>query len=255
MAKVTGLTAERMLEIEAASVVAGAVDLNNHLILTTHNGIEIDAGYVKGAAGKDGTNATALLTVANTQTVNLSLSGAGTTPSPWVLRAETSEVPPGTISQYAGGTAPTGYLFCNGTLVSRTTYPRLFVAIGTTYGAGDGSTTFMLPNLKGRVPVGFDSSQSEFNTLNKSGGAKTHTLTSTEMPSHTHVQNAHAHLTGISQTQAYGAGPYGSATAAVSHAPVASYTSDATPTNQSTGGGVAHNNLQPFITLNYMIRY
>jgi microcystin-dependent protein len=69
----------------------------------------------------------------------------------------------------------------------------LFAAIGTTYGAGDGSTTFNLPNLKGRVAVGRDAAQTEFDALGETGGAKTHTLTTAEMPSHTHVQNSHNH--------------------------------------------------------------
>jgi microcystin-dependent protein len=80
---------------------------------------------------------------------------------------------------FAGSTAPTGWLLCDGTAVSRTTYSDLFAITSTTYGVGDGSTTFNLPNLKGRVPVGLDTSQTEFDVLGETGGAKTHTLTST----------------------------------------------------------------------------
>jgi microcystin-dependent protein len=65
-------------------------------------------------------------------------------------------VPPGTIIDFAGGTAPTGYLLCNGQAVSRTQLSRLFAAIGTTWGAGDGSTTFNLPDLRGRATFGRD---------------------------------------------------------------------------------------------------
>ena len=57
--------------------------------------------------------------------------------------------PAGSISMYAGSTAPTGYLLCDGSAVSRTTYADLFTAIGTTYGVGDGSTTFNVPNVNG----------------------------------------------------------------------------------------------------------
>ena len=63
--------------------------------------------------------------------------------------------------------APTGYLLCDGTAVSRTTYAGLYAVIGTTYGIGDGTTTFNLPNMKGRVPVGYDITQTEFNTIGK----------------------------------------------------------------------------------------
>ena len=72
--------------------------------------------------------------------------------------SETYLVPSGAVSAFAGTTAPTGWLKCDGSAISRTTYASLFVAIGTTYGAGDGSTTFNLPNLTGRVPLGMDSS-------------------------------------------------------------------------------------------------
>lgn len=64
----------------------------------------------------------------------------------------------GIVAPFAGTTAPTGWLKCDGSAISRTTYADLFAAIGTTYGAGDGSTTFNLPNLTGRVPLGMDAS-------------------------------------------------------------------------------------------------
>lgn len=109
------------------------------------------------------------------------------------LLASTSGSPTGAVTQFAGSAAPTGWLLCDGTAVSRATYADLFAAIGTTYGAGNGSTTFNLPNLKGRVPVGRDSADTSFDVLGETGGAKTHTLTVTEMPSHTHVQDSHNH--------------------------------------------------------------
>jgi microcystin-dependent protein len=95
-------------------------------------------------------------------------------------------VPTGSINAWSTNTAPTGWQLCDGTAVSRTTYAALYAVIGTTYGSGDGSTTFNLPNLKGKVIVGRDSAQTEFDTLAETGGAKTVTLSSTEIPSHTH---------------------------------------------------------------------
>ena len=83
-----------------------------------------------------------------------------------------TNTPPGLISMFAGSTAPTGWLICDGSAVSRTTYADLFSAIGTTYGNGNGSTTFNLPNLQGRVPVGYKSSDSDFNSMGKTGGGK-----------------------------------------------------------------------------------
>ena len=80
--------------------------------------------------------------------------------------------PIGGILPYPSSTAPTNWLICDGSAVSRSDYSELFAVIGTTYGSGDGSTTFNLPNLKGRVPVGKDSSQTEFNSIGETGGSK-----------------------------------------------------------------------------------
>jgi microcystin-dependent protein len=67
----------------------------------------------------------------------------------------TTAVPTGTIQSYGGTAAPSGWLICDGSAIARTTYSVLFAVIGTTYGAGDGSTTFNLPDLRGRVVVGY----------------------------------------------------------------------------------------------------
>jgi microcystin-dependent protein len=199
-----------------------------------------------------------------------------------VATALAALVPSGTVSQTARATAPTGYLLCDGSAISRTTYSSLFDAIGTAYGVGDNSTTFNIPNLKGRVPVGFDSSQTEFDTLGESGGAKTHTLTVPEMPSHTHTQDSHNHTQNShnhgqdahahsTYNQPTGFGGYGqgspifgnavqdwetrntSGTTATNQATTATNQAT-TATNQNTGGGGAHNNLQPYVVLNYMIK-
>jgi len=97
-------------------------------------------------------------------------------------------LPAGVITQYGASTAPTGWLLCRGQAISRTNplYTRLFTAISTTYGVGDGSTTFNLPNLQGRIPVGFDSTQTEFDALAETGGSKTSTLSTANLPSHQH---------------------------------------------------------------------
>jgi microcystin-dependent protein len=165
--------------------------------------------------------------------------------------------PSGIINPFAGGSAPAGWLLCDGTAISRTTYADLFAVISTTYGAGDSSTTFNLPNLKGRIPVGLDSSQTEFNTNGKTGGAKTHTLTSTEMPQHSHIQDAHSHTTpgtGHSQLATPGYSHLGGNGSWYFNS-MASGTDPTTATNQNTGGGGAHNNLQPYLVLNYIIKY
>lgn len=153
--------------------------------------------------------------------------------------------PAGSVMQYAGSSAPTGWLLADGTAVSRTTYAALYAVIGTTYGVGDNSTTFNLPNLKGKVPVGRDSSDTSFDVLGETGGAKTHTLTTAEMPAHTHelyanVGNA-ASATNLDDIT--GSNNINATDVRVGDRPTT-----------TTGGGGAHNNLQPYIVLNYIIK-
>ena len=93
----------------------------------------------------------------------------------------------GVISQFAGSTAPTGYLLCEGQSVDTTTYADLFAVIGYTYG-GSGAN-FTIPNLKGKIPVGRDSTQVEFDVLGESSGSKTHALIAANLPPHTHAGN------------------------------------------------------------------
>lgn len=109
-----------------------------------------------------------------------------------------AEVPAGAISIWAGLAAPFGYLLCDGSAVDRTAYATLFTAISTTYGAGNGATTFNLPNLKGRVVIGVDAAQAEFNVLGEVGGAKTHqhaAANTGDGGSHSHTTTDHTHTT------------------------------------------------------------
>lgn len=107
--------------------------------------------------------------------------------------------PVGSIMQFAGSSAPTGWLLCDGAAVGRVTYAALFGVVSTTYGVGDNSTTFNLPNLKGKVVVGLDSTQTEFDALAETGGAKTHThnasSTTGSSGSHQHTTTDHSHNT------------------------------------------------------------
>lgn len=188
-----------------------------------------------------------------------------------IANADPNPMPAGSIMAWGGATAPQNWLLCDGSAVSRSTYASLFAAIGTQYGTGDGSTTFNLPNLKGRTIVGLDSTQTEFDALGETGGAKTHTLTSSEIPSHTHSFSAttsttgsHNHINGWASITGYnyvGSGgnstwPFGGGSnaaqrdlqAAGDHAHTVSGTTGA------AGTGGAHNNLQPYIVLNYIIK-
>ena len=191
----------------------------------------------------------------STDTQKLSFAIADGT---WVdLRADD---PAGVIKLFAGADAPSGWLICNGNLISRTTYADLFAVIGTTYGVGDGSTTFSLPDLKGRVPVGLDSSQSDFDALGEIGGEKTHALVEAELAAHNHditdPGHTHAPLNG---------GNFVVNRSGASYMPVGvdnNMTYDITTGSRTTGitvndagSGTAHNNLQPYIALNYIIKY
>ena len=169
-------------------------------------------------------------------------------------------IPVGAQIPFAGTTIPSGYLLCDGRAVSRTTYKDLFAVIGTTYGAGDGSTTFNLPNMTGKVPVGYKSSDTYFGTLGKSVGAATVKLTVGQMPKHTHTQNAHNHqqnyYTWYNNSAQYDVRLAGSSSGYYSGAGMTGYyTDNATATNQTTGNDEAHDNIQPSLVVNYIIKY
>ncbi len=190
--------------------------------------------------------------------VTIAASGGGTA------------VPTGAVSQWPTSTPPTGWLLCDGSAVSRTTYAALFGIIGTTYGAGDGSTTFNLPNLKGRVPVGLDAGQTEFDALGETGGAKTHTLAVGEVPAHDHgAVGNHDHGSGGAHTHDVQGSDEGASNLRVSTnapsvtitvpsaAPSAgahTHTAQGGHTHTSSGGGGAHQNLQPYLVLSYIIK-
>lgn len=150
----------------------------------------------------------------------------------------------GDIKMTGRSTAQAGWLMCDGRAVSRTTYPDLFAAIGTAYGAGDGSTTFNLPAFSGRAPVGLDTTQTEFSALGQQVGEKTHTLTVAEMPSHTHFGGTDGSATnasgwnGVDGALRSAAGSYRLNNQAMT----------------STGGGAPHNNLPPELVVNFIIK-
>lgn len=165
----------------------------------------------------------------NRGTYNLAITGTGITPytEPWdaipagdssfeiaqiadgtiplsklVAAVQQSLMPTGSVLPFAGSAAPTGYFLCDGQAINRVTYSALFTAIGTAYGTGDGSTTFNVPNLAGRFPVGRDGTDTAFDVLGEVAGAKVVTLTAAQsgMPAHTHGDTFALNANTIQQT-------------------------------------------------------
>jgi microcystin-dependent protein len=195
-------------------------------------------------------------------------------------------VPVGSSVEFWGTSAPNGWLFCYGQAISRSTYSALFTALGTTYGVGDGATTFNLPDARGRVVAGRDdmggSSANRLtdqtgglngDTLGATGGAETHTLTAAQHAAHTHgiTDPGHRHLTladvDVTSTSPTGSNQAARARTGVGNAP--DYSMQSTPTEatlartsaaptgitatDSQGSGTAHNNVQPTIIANKII--
>lgn len=152
-------------------------------------------------------------------------------------------IPIGMVVEFPSDNIPDNWLLCNGQAVSRTDYAELFAAIGTTWGAGDGSTTFNVPTKEGLVTVGKKASDSDFNTLGKTGGEKTHKLTEEELTEHQHA---------ISCPNAEG--PYTANIAQVASSEIKNTWAAIMTTTQSTGGDQPHNNLQPYTTSNFIIK-
>lgn len=153
--------------------------------------------------------------------------------------------PVGSVTAFAGAAAPTGWALCDGSSQLRAgAFAALFAVIGTTYGSVDG-THFNLPDLRGRTPVGQDAGT--FAALGGTGGEETHTLIVAEMPMHNHGGNT----SGPNHQIVDAAGTAKAATAAgAAWDTLASHTHVIT----SQGADAAHNNLQPYITLNYIIK-
>ena len=151
----------------------------------------------------------------------------------------------GIIDMYGGASVPTGALLCNGSAVSRTTYATLFGVIGTTFGGGDGSTTFNVPDLRGRSPLGAGTGTAAGATAHTLGsqpttgasGEEAHALTIAELAAHSHTLTVYQNVAGGSGN-------------------VRADTTTATPANPSTstvGSGTAHNIMQPSAAVNFII--
>jgi microcystin-dependent protein len=196
----------------------------------------------------------------------------------------------GNIIAYTGLSVPSGYLVCDGSAVGREEYPELFAVIGTTYGAGDGLTTFNIPNLLGKAGLG----SSQNHVVGSSGGEEAHLLDSAETPSHLHTIPQHTHnlgltvsLAGLSHTVTQPVFTYvglKTTTSPVTSSSAKKYSGRTTGTmSQSTnleiadhpatactvtggildcpafntenaGSGLGHNNMMPYLAVTYIIK-
>lgn len=152
--------------------------------------------------------------------------------------ANFSIAPTGVVRAFGTATIPGGWLLCDGSAVSRTTYARLFGVIGTKFGSGDGTTTFNLPSMDNHFIIGQDEEDADFDTVGETGGAATVTLTEANLPAHTH--GGVKYLTSLST---FASGASGGVLS-----PTLSGTSD------PSGSGSAHDNLPPYMKLAWGIR-
>lgn len=184
--------------------------------------------------------------------------------------------PVGMMVDYVGTTAPTGWAVMDGSTITggQTLYPSLWAVLPAVFKSG---ANIVLPDTRGRVSVGRDSADAQFDNVGDTGGAKTVTLTTAQMPVHTHLQNSHnhnqnAHDHSLGPGQSFGmsfggnAGAFTTLIAQVQYINQGSYqgpysangntaTNIAnTATNQDAGSGGAHDNLQPFITFVKIIK-
>jgi microcystin-dependent protein len=187
-------------------------------------------------------------------------------------------LPFGMVVDYAGTSAPSLWLLCYGQAINRTTYADLFSAIGTTYGTGDGSTTFNLPDCRGRVVAGEDdmggvsanrltglTNGVNGDTLGASGGLESFTLATTNLPSHSHTFSGTTSSNGDHNHDVNNVGTQGTTNCANGSAHEESGEDDLTTTTDgdhthtfsgttsSTGSGTALGHIQPTIILNKII--
>ena len=200
--------------------------------------------------------------------------GAGNTTSA-VAGTDYLGVTPGLIFDYAGTSAPTGYLLCDGSAVSRATYANLFNAIGTTWGVGDGSTTFNVPDLRRKTTIGSGGTAvgPVANTVGATGGEETHTLVTAELATHNHGVTDPGHLHSITDPShthspatvgngSIGNVPAGGTTVAVvgnqsipsAVTNISINTATTGVTTQNNGSGAAHNNMQPSAVVTKIIK-
>jgi len=196
----------------------------------------------------------------------------------WVLRnfiGNPYNIPIGGVMPYLGSSAPnSNFVLPSGQAISRTTYATLFSLVSTTFGTGDGSTTFNVPDLRGRAIFGLDNmggsaasritvagGNFDGTVIGGTGGSQNHTLTTPEIPSHTHTVTdpGHTHTTNYTTNTVANTAGIGTPTAVFGASggnlgPVTVNSNTTGITNQNTGGGGAHTILPPAMMLPFILR-
>lgn len=236
----TGATALTAGDIANGALIQVVYDGTQFQLIST-SGVDVGSGILTGDNTFTGTN-----TFSGTAAVTGSLTfGGGTV------------IPIGTIQMYAGASEPTGWHFADGEAISRSTYAACFSAMGTTFGTGNGSTTFNLPNIKGRVPIGVGQGSTAEGggtgtnrTLAATGGKEAHTLTSSEsgLPAHNHPATL---LGGGGANASTGAGTP-SMGATTSNGQI-SGTNIVVNNNSASNASSAHTIMNPFLALNFIV--
>lgn len=168
------------------------------------------------------------------------------------LSGEPGAVPIGSILPFAASAAPAGWFNCEGQAISRTTYASLYTLVGNGYGAGDGSTTFNIPNLQGRFPLG---QQGLTYFMTTAGGAATVALTQAQLPAHDHGSaGGHTHIGTVGFSGQFG--PTGGGQIVLANAAgTEPFTSNnGSHSHGSVGSGQGHENMPPYLVINYIIR-
>ena len=177
----------------------------------------------------------------------------------------------GAIKPWAKATAPVGYVLCDGTAISRTTYADLFAIISTTYGTGNGSTTFNVPDLQGKTPQGYDGNTYNLagtggaNTVTVTGSISNTSLTTAQLASHTHTYRRKGTASTLRDStgpeNAFGDAATGGAGSGTGHTHAhtlsGTLTGNITTTGSLTGAVTASgtNAFSPYVVVNYIIKH
>lgn len=166
-------------------------------------------------------------------------------------------IPSGAILPYGGASAPSGFVLCDGSAISRTAYAALFAILGTAYGAGNGSTTFNVPDLKGRSPLGSGAGSGlTARTIGQSGGEESHALSANENGQHTHAATVtdpgHNHAVG--RLVGFTLGPNDAVENQGTSYNSQLNTTGISVSNANSGLGTAHNTMHPYCVTNFIIK-